>query len=131
MSAPDPLVGATVGGYRVLARIGEGGMATVYRAQARDGQEVALKVLNPDVAGSREFVRRFQREGQTAVLLRHRSTVRTLQFGVDGRRLFIAMELIGGRDLFDLLVAEVRFEQPRAARVMAEVCDALEEAHAR
>ncbi|MEJ7729281.1 MAG: serine/threonine-protein kinase [Polyangiaceae bacterium] len=131
MSAPDPLVGATVGGYRVLARIGEGGMATVYRAQARDGQEVALKVLNPDVAGSREFVRRFQREGQTAVLLRHRSTVRTLQFGVDGRRLFIAMELIAGRDLFELLVAEVRFAPARAARVIAEVCDALEEAHAR
>ena len=60
MSASDSLVGDIVGGYRVLARLGEGGMATVYRAAREGGPEVALKVLRSDISRSREFVGRFK-----------------------------------------------------------------------
>jgi serine/threonine-protein kinase len=119
-----------VGSYRVLARLGEGGMATVYRAAPNGGGgDVALKVLRDEISRSREFVRRFQREAKAATLLTHANTVRILEYGVDGPHVFIAMELLHGRDLFELLVAEERLAEARAARIMVEVCDGLQAAH--
>jgi eukaryotic-like serine/threonine-protein kinase len=132
MSSDDPLIGKTLGGrYHITSVLGEGGMATVYRAtQEGDPPEVAVKVMHPEIAGNREVVRRFQREAKTTTLLTHPNTVRVFQYGVEGEHLFIVMELLGGLDLFDLIARERRISEGRAARIMIEVCDALDAAHA-
>jgi serine/threonine-protein kinase len=132
MSSDDPLIGTILGGrYQITAVLGEGGMATVYRAtQDGDPSEVAVKVMHPEIAGNREVVRRFEREARTTTLLTHPNTVRVFQYGVEGEHLFIVMELLGGLDLFDLIARERRISEGRAARIMIEVCDALDAAHA-
>ena len=131
MSSDDSLIGQILGGrYQITAVLGEGGMATVYRAtQDGDPPEVAVKVMHPEIAGNREVVRRFEREAKTTTLLTHPNTVRVFQYGVDGEHLFIVMELLGGLDLFDLIARERRISEGRAARIMIEVCDALDAAH--
>ena len=81
----DPLIGRTVAGrFRVLERIGSGGMGTVYRAvQAGLGREVALKVLRKELVSDRDTVARFQREAKAMSLLVHPNTVRVFDFGED------------------------------------------------
>ncbi len=126
------LIGKTLAGkYRVVEVIGEGGMATVFKATCDDEpREVAVKVLHDDLSRNNELKRRFRREAKAATLLQHPSTVRTLDYGADGDHLFIVMELLEGRDLWTLLAAERRLPEARAARLMIEVCDALDAAHA-
>ena len=132
MAAYDPLLGKTLGGrYRIARVIGAGSMATVYRAeQAGDPPEVALKIMNPAISGDPRFLRRFRREAMTAARFSHPNTVRIFEYGVDGRHVFIAMELAPGREVAALLAEERRFSERRAAQIMIEVCGALEAAHA-
>jgi serine/threonine protein kinase len=132
VAAYDPLLGKTLGGrYRIAGIIGSGSMATVYRAEhAGDPPEVALKIMNPAISGDPRFLRRFRREATTSARFSHPNTVRILEYGVDGRHVFIAMELAPGREVAELLVQERRFSERRAAQIMIEVCGALEAAHA-
>jgi serine/threonine-protein kinase len=132
MRTEKALVGRTIGGrYHVDAFIGEGAMAEVYRA-SQDGapREVALKVMHQHLASDATFVGRFRREAKAAARLDHPNTVRIVDWGVDGGLLYMAMELLEGKDLFDVLAAERRLPEARAVRVLIEVCDALSAAHA-
>jgi serine/threonine protein kinase len=132
VAAYDPLLGKTLGGrYRIAGVIGAGSMATVYRAeQAGDPPQVALKIMNPAISGDPRFLRRFRREAMTAARFSHPNTARIFEYGVDGRHVFIAMELAPGREVAELLAEERRFSERRAAQIMVEVCGALEAAHA-
>jgi serine/threonine protein kinase len=126
--APQGLI---LGPFQVLAPIGKGGMGTVYLARdARNGQLVALKVLPPKRARKEERLRaRFDREKDLSQRVCHPHLARTYDAGdVQGIH-YIAMEYIPGKSLYRLVIDAGPLEVPRAARLFAEVCSALEHAH--
>jgi serine/threonine protein kinase len=97
---PEPdRSGRDVAGYQVGARLGGGGMGTVYRAVAPGGRAVAIKFLSPALAGSPEVVARFAREVEVLAGLDHPAIVRVLGQGDDGGVPWFAMELVEGEDL--------------------------------
>ena len=119
------------GEYEILGRISEGGMATVYSARRiSDGQIIALKVLREQFVTDAEFVERFQREARAVSELSHPHMVRVFGSGQDDGIHFIAMEFVEGEDLKRLLRRERRLSWQRAAEIAAQVCEALEYAHA-
>lgn len=122
--------GATIAGFRLLARLGEGATGTVYRAEAADGRVVALKVLAPALARDDRFRRRFLRESRIAAGLRHPCVVPVLDSGEADGTLYLSMELVDGADLRTVLRRDGRLEPERAIRILAKVADALDAAHA-
>jgi serine/threonine-protein kinase len=129
---PDTsLIGTTLAGrFRITGVIGEGGMATVYRGiQDDQPKDVAVKIMNPDLAKESRFVRRFRREAKAASMLKHPNTVQIVEFGVDQNMVFMVMELLQGYDLAMLLHRERRIPEARAVQIVAQVCRALSAAH--
>jgi serine/threonine-protein kinase len=127
----DALIGRKVANRFTVKRfLGEGGMASVYVAEQDDEpREVALKIMNPDLMADRAFVKRFEREAKAAARVKHANSVAILGYGVEGRISYIAMELVKGDDLYVLLERHGALGQARAARILADVCDALAVAH--
>ena len=125
------LVGHTLAGrFRLTGVLGEGAMATVYQgSQDAEPREVAVKVMHAELAIDPTFARRFRREARAAAMLKHPSTVQIIDYGVDDRVAYIAMEMLRGRDLFDTLTRERRLSEARAAKILIEVCDVLITAH--
>ncbi|MFB9377700.1 Stk1 family PASTA domain-containing Ser/Thr kinase [Kineococcus gynurae] len=132
-SPSDPLLGRRFDDrYRVLSRIGRGGMGVVYRAEdERLDREVALKVLRADLAHEPEARQRFVREAKSAARLAHPGIVSVLDQGSDEQTetAYLVMELVGGQTLKDV-IAEHGALTPRETLDVGEaVCDALAEAH--
>jgi hypothetical protein len=120
------------GRYRIEARLGAGGMGTVYRAHDTAlGRTVAVKVLADHLAGSREAARRFRQEAQTAATFEHPSVVTIHDFGVtDAHRAYLVMERLEGQTLRERLAAGP-LDAARVLRVVGDVCDVLASAHGR
>lgn len=126
-----------LGRYEVGAKIGGGGMATVYvgRAVRDDGTEerVALKVIRDELATDPQFEHMFIDEAKILASLSHPNVIQTLEYGVTGHHRFIAMELLSGRtyaDVWDLLVSENQTMPLRlGAWVCARVAEGLHSAH--
>ena len=96
--------GSRLGPYEVVAKIGEGGMGQVYRARdTRLGRAVALKVLAQSTSSNLSELTRFEREAQAASSLNHPNIVTVHDIGTEGALSYIAMELVEGRTLRDLL----------------------------
>ena len=131
MGSGQAIIGRTLAGrFRVTGFIGEGAMASVYRGvQQAEPHEVALKIMHPHLVGDATFVGRFRREARAASRIEHPSSVKIVDYGVDGRILYIAMELLAGQDLFETLVLERRLAEARAVRILIDVTDALVAAH--
>ncbi|HRQ78598.1 MAG TPA: protein kinase, partial [Gemmatimonadaceae bacterium] len=124
------LVAAVDGHYAVEAEVGRGGMAVVYRAtDVRLRRKVALKVLPPELAYRDEVKRRFLREAEMAAGLSHPHIVPI--YAVDERDglLWMAMGLVDGESLAELLHREARPPVEVVRRVLREVCEALDYAH--
>ncbi len=126
------LMGQVVGGkYRILDRIGEGGMGEVYKVEhVALGKPLAMKILHRDLSVHEQAVLRFEREAKAASQLVHPHIILVSDFGVaaDGS-LYIVMEFLEGRDLFDEL-KEVRYmNAKRTVDIMRQVCSGLAEAH--
>jgi len=129
----DPWLGRMVSGrFRIIRKLGDGGMGEVYLAeQLPMGREVALKVLRQHLADDPQAVERFQREAQAASQLTDQHTITVYDFGQDeDGTLFLAMEFLEGQPLDELLAGD-RIDPARAARILAQVCGSLEEAHGR
>lgn len=123
--------GVIAGRYEILDRISEGGMATVFRARRLpEGDVVALKILREQLASDTEFVERFEREAKAVAALAHPHMVRVYDSGRDGDVRYIAMEYVEGEDLKAYIRRSGRISSQRAAEIAAQVCDALEYAHA-
>ncbi|MFO0617886.1 MAG: serine/threonine-protein kinase [Polyangiaceae bacterium] len=133
-SPRDPLVGRVLGErYRILDRIGEGGMGAVYRAaHTRIASTFAVKVVWGEYAFDEEMQQRFLREAETASCLSHRSIVRVTDFGTDGVVLiYLVMDYLEGPSLRDVLMRETRLEWRRALRIAARIARGLAHAHGR
>jgi serine/threonine-protein kinase len=128
---PDSLLGTVVAGrYRLSGHLASGGMAAVYVAEdTRERREVALKILQPQLARSPEAVRRFLCEGSIAGLIDHPNVVRVLDHGDESGPPFIAMELLEGEGLFDRLRREGPLPPAEVVAILTQVCAGLEEAH--
>ena len=129
----DPMIGTTLAGrFKIMARIGTGGMGTVYRAEQQGlSRQVALKVLKQDLVLERETVARFQREAKAMSLLLHTNTVRVFDFGEDPAtgHLFLAMELLTGELLTALLDREGALDPAHAIDIAQQILRSLHEAH--
>src|SRR5215510_1362981 len=127
----DPLIGRTIRGrFRVLRKLGEGGMGVVYLAdQISFHRRVALKVLHGHYARDEEFIERFQREAHLAAMLNHAHIVTVYDFdqGEDGS-LFIAMEYVEGRDLGEI-IQRGRIGLREAVRFARQIAEGLDMAH--
>ena len=130
----DPLLGRVIDGkYRVDAKIGAGGMATIYRAmRLHIGDAVAIKMLLVQLLREPQFAERFRREAQVAASLKHPNVVAIHDFGVSGDGIiYLVMELVEGRDLRAFIHDLAPVEPKLAAEIIREVCAALDEAHRR
>ncbi|MDY0062747.1 MAG: serine/threonine-protein kinase [Myxococcota bacterium] len=117
--------------YRVLERIGEGGMGAVYRVEHQDmGKQLAMKLLHANLSSSEQAVVRFQREAKAASTIVHPHVIRVWDSGIteDGR-FFLVMELLSGKDLFDVLKEERILPPERTINILRQVCAGLDEAH--
>jgi len=106
MTPPDPLIGALFDGrYKILKKLGMGGMATVYLAEDQElGRRIAIKILNAKHASDKQFVERFRREASSAAGLSHPNIVQIYDRGNAEGTYYIAMEVIEGRSLKELVI---------------------------
>ncbi len=129
---PAATEGRTLGQYRVLAEIGSGGMAIVYKAlQPALDRLVALKELRHELTHDAQIVARFEREATSLATLQHGNIVHIYDFIRDGDGAFIVMEFVEGLDLFDLLHSAGRLPPEVAAAIALQLAEGLEYAHYR
>lgn len=132
MLRDHPLLGATIGDYRILSLLAHGGMSEVFRAEHLGLRRlVALKVLTPLLAENPGFRERFLRESRLAASIDHPNIVPIHEAGEDGDLLFIAMRLVEGMDLRGLMEQEGALEPSRTADIVAQAAAALDAAHGR
>ena len=128
------MIGKTISHYRVIEKLGEGGRGIVYKAEdTRLKRTVALKFLPPPFVADRESKERFEREAQAAARLNHANIVTIYAIDEFENQLYIAMEYIEGRTLYERM-AELRCEPARQAiqskiGIMLQICEGLSNAH--
>ncbi len=120
------------GRYRLVELLGQGGMATIFRAHdAQLGRDVAVKVLRSEYGRDPAFVARFRQEAQSAAALNHPNVVNVFDYGMESGDPFIVMELIDGGDLGSIIRERGPLEPVAAARIAQQIFEALDAAHAR
>jgi serine/threonine protein kinase/tetratricopeptide (TPR) repeat protein len=127
--AEDPLVGQVLGHYRVVGRLGAGGMGVVYRAEdVRLRRGVALKLLSDRDAASPQAAERLYREACAASALNHPNICTIYDIGVERGHSFVVMELLDGQTLRDRLAGQP-LALPEALELARQIADALDTAH--
>ncbi|GCE03979.1 serine/threonine-protein kinase [Dictyobacter aurantiacus] len=134
MMQQDDLIGTTLGNYRILEALGQGGMARVYRAHQENlGRDVAIKVLPPWYAADRSFVERFNLEARLVASLTHPNIVTVHDANEQYGHLYIVMQLVDGGTLkqrFDRFLLEKRaIDTAELISIFVQLSDALTYAH--
>lgn len=130
MSTGSDLIGGTLGGYRIQAKIGSGATGVVYRAiPPEGGQAIALKVLHDTLGSISGLEKRFAREARVLQKLSHPNIVEITDYGTDDGRTYIAMELLEGDTLEDEL-EDGPIEPAKAIAIYGPILEAVAEAHA-
>ncbi len=129
----DPLLGVVIEGrYKIDSVIGQGSAGTVYKAiQELIGREVAIKVLHDYLVSDQEFIKRFIQEAKASSRLSHPNIITIYDFGTipEGNRPYIAMDLLKGTPLSDLLSERNHLTVEETIPLFKQVCGALAEAH--
>jgi eukaryotic-like serine/threonine-protein kinase len=131
-SANDPLLGQVFENkYLILAKIGQGGTGSIYRAQrANIGDYVAIKVLKPELVADYAATERFRREALALGRIHHPNAISIYDFGVSANgTAFLVMEFLSGKTLRQILQAEKCLELRRAVHLLGQMCAALNAAH--
>ena len=131
MAETRALLGRTIAAkFKIERLLGAGAMGEVYVAEHLSlGKRVVIKVLHAHLAGDSGIAHRFHREARAASLLDHPNCIHVTDFGEDDGLLYIAMELLSGRDLLKVIKADHPLPTARIVRLMAQVLGALDEAH--
>ncbi len=131
MAVTDTLINTLFDGrYRIIRKLGTGGMANVYLAEDQElGRRVAIKILNDRHAGDEQFVERFRREAKNAAGLSHPNIVSIYDRGEAEGTYYIAMEYLDGRSLKELIVARGPAPIPLAIDYARQILAALRFAH--
>ena len=129
----DPLIGRLLAQkFKIERLLGAGAMGRVYLAEQTNlGKQVALKVLHNAMAGDAALAKRFYREAKSASMLAHPNILQIIDFGDDAGLLFIAMELLSGRDLYRAIKQDFPFSLERIGHIGGQILGALDEAHAK
>ncbi len=118
------------GRYELLEKIGDGGMAVVYKARCRLlNRFVAIKILKPEFTKDLKFIENFRRESQAAASLTHPNIVNIYDVGKEGNIHYIVMELIEGQVLSDIIKNEGPMEFEKAVEIVKQIALALSFAH--
>jgi serine/threonine protein kinase len=124
------MLGRVVGNYRIVEKIGEGGMGAVYRAvDEMLEREVAIKAIRPDLAREPQIVERFRAEAKILARVSHPSIAGIYSFFYDGGELFLAMELVRGRTLSEVIEAGGALPWQRAVPLFSTALEGIEQAH--
>ena len=116
--------------YQILEKIGEGGMALVFKARdLRTGHDVAVKFLKPEYHDNPDFVAFFQREATAASKMSHHNIVNLLDVGDDEKGLYIVIEYVNGKTLKDIIRERGAMSEEVAAQIVIRILSALQHAH--
>ncbi len=130
--APDAYLGTVVDDrYRILGKLGQGGMGAVYLAEHKViERKVAIKILSQDFARKADLVQRFIQEARAAARIGHENIVEVYDFGetISGS-VFFAMEHLEGKDLAQLIRTESPLPIPRIKHIITQICRAVGAAH--
>lgn len=119
-----------LGRYEIVEKIGEGGMAMVYKAKDRLlNRYVAIKILRPEFTKDNQFIENFRKESQAAAGLSHPNIVNVYDVGKEGNINFIVMELIDGKPLSQIIEEKGKIEYKDAINITRQVASALSLAH--
>lgn len=116
--------------YQITASLGAGGMGTVYEAvEVELGRKVALKLVLPENRSSGEHLQRFRREAEALSKLHHRNIITIFRYGISNGTPYVAMELLDGESLQELLERQHSLPLPQAIDIATDVASALSAAH--
>jgi tetratricopeptide (TPR) repeat protein len=119
-----------IGKYRLVSRIGQGAMGEVFKAHDPSlNRLVAVKTISSSLGTETELRRRFLREAQSAARLNHPNIITVYDFGEEEGRIYMAMELLEGSDLKDLIGSHALPDLERKLDVMEQICEGLAFAH--
>ncbi len=125
-----PIGTVLIGRYEILARLGQGGMGTVYKALDHElDRVIALKTIRPDLASNAAALRRLKQETLLARQIAHRNVIRVFDLGVSDGFRFITMEFVEGHDLKALLDPGKKLTAEETIDVLTQICQGLQAAH--